>query len=125
MYILPYQVSLSSVGNMHNIGKVVSRKRGGLRKERGGKPEDKEKAANTSSNFAFEKSIRVLERRFLNSHPSKCFINVCNNSLGQRTGPLPKEGEDCLSQLGLKRCRVGGEGGSFSHASPPNLVAYN
>lgn len=82
-YILPYQVSLSIVGNMHNIGKVVSRKReGGLGKERrglGGGPEEKEEDANTPSNFAFERGIRVEPPE--SPSLSVLFINVWNNSL--------------------------------------------
>lgn len=69
---------------MHNIGKVVSRKRqGGLGKERGGgwwkQPEEKEKDANTPSKFAFERGIRVEPP----GSPSLrvLFINMCNNSL--------------------------------------------
>lgn len=93
------------MGNTYDIGKVVSRIReGGLRKERGEKTEEKEKDANTPSNFAFEKGIGVDTPQF----PSLkvLFINVCNNSLEGRTGPLPKEGDACLSQLGPQRCGV-------------------
>lgn len=45
---LPYQVSLSILGNMHNIGNIVFKKKEERkRKGIGEKPEEKEKDANT------------------------------------------------------------------------------
>lgn len=42
---------------MHDIVKVVSRKSEGIKRVKRGNPEEKEKEANTPSNFAFEKGI--------------------------------------------------------------------
>lgn len=98
---LPYQVSLSILGNMHNIDKVVSRKwERGLKKKRERKEKEEEirrktKGCKHPSNFAKRHLCRAPT-----IFPSLkvLFINVYNNSLEEKDRSAAKRGGVLLSQ---------------------------
>lgn len=115
---LPYQVSLSILGNMHNIGNTVFKKKKKKKERNRGETRRKGKRCKHLEQLCFWKGHLC---RAPTEFPSLkvLFINVYNNSLEGKYKSAAEGGGVCLGKLRLQRW--GSEEGGGQHlrwASP-------